>query len=57
MDDQIAVNNLVHSTSTTNLKPASTDAVIFHELAEAYAKVDHNKAYTGAHQEGREIPL
>jgi hypothetical protein len=51
VDDQIAVNNLVRGTSRTHLLPASTDSVVFHELAAAYAKVDHHEAYTAAHQE------
>jgi RHS repeat-associated protein len=51
VDDQIAINNLVHPTSNTGLKPAGTDTLVFHEMAEAYAKVDHGKAYLPAHQE------
>ena len=37
--------------SDTKLNPATEDSVAFHELAEAYAKVDHSKDYPDAHQD------
>jgi len=54
VDDQVAINNLVTKASNTKLQPATTDSSIFHELAEAYAKVDHKKAYSAAHKEAAE---
>jgi len=33
------------------LKQAPDHTITFHELAEAYAKVEHNKQYALAHQE------
>ncbi len=59
VDDQIAVNNLVRSKSTTGLNPAQTWTVVFHELAEAYAKVDGGEKYADAHEAaaGRENRL
>ena len=53
IDDQVAFNLTDQSKreSLTSLKPAVIESVIFHELAEAYAKVEHNKQYAAAHQE------
>lgn len=54
VDDQIAFNfDFLHknSKSNTNLKQAQDHTISFHELAEAYAKVEHNKQYAQAHQE------
>jgi len=51
VDDQVAIDQRVHPTSQTQLGPATKDTVAFHELAEAYAKVDHGKNYDSAHQE------
>jgi RHS repeat-associated protein len=53
-DDQIGINydyRDKHSESTTKLPQAPDYTVTFHELAEAYAKVEHNKQYAQAHQE------
>lgn len=53
IDDEVAMNISGRATreSSTNLKPATTESVVFHELAEAYAKVEHGKQYSDAHQE------
>jgi hypothetical protein len=53
IDDEVAININGRSPreSSTSLKPATTESVVFHELAEAYAKVDHGKQYADAHQE------
>jgi RHS repeat-associated protein len=54
VDDQIAINyeyRNKHSVSTTNLKLAPNWTTTFHELAEAYAKVESGKKYAEAHQE------
>jgi RHS repeat-associated protein len=40
--------------SNTDLKTALPYTVVFHELAEAYAKLEHNKQYNPAHQEAVE---
>ena len=52
IDSQIAIDLTVTRSriSTTTLQSATTDSVLFHELAEAYEKVDHNKQYRQAHQ-------
>jgi RHS repeat-associated protein len=57
--DQVAVNLNTTMTSTTKLKRAEGWAVVFHELAEAFAKIDHGKQYEAAHQEAldRELKL
>jgi RHS repeat-associated protein len=57
VDDQIGVNydyRDKNSKSTTNLPQAPNFTVTFHELAEAYAKVEHGKQYAEAHQEAIE---
>lgn len=51
VDDQVAIDERVHPTSENHIAPATKDSVVFHELAEAYAKVDHNEKYGAAHQE------
>ena len=54
IDDQLAFNfDFLHknSESNTKLKQAPDHTITFHELAEAYAKVEHNKQYALAHQE------
>jgi RHS repeat-associated protein len=53
IDDQVAFNLAGRSPreSITTRKPAALDSIIFHELAEAYAKVEHNKQYAAAHRE------
>jgi RHS repeat-associated protein len=53
IDDQVAFNLAGRSprVSDTKLKPATIESIIFHELAEAYAKIEHNKQYADAHQE------
>jgi hypothetical protein len=54
VDDQIAINYPYrdqHSESTTTLKLAPNWTTTFHEIAEAYAKIEHSKKYAGAHQE------
>jgi hypothetical protein len=53
-DDQIGINfdyRNKNSTNTTKLPLAPNFTITFHELAEAYAKVEHNKQYAQAHQE------
>jgi RHS repeat-associated protein len=53
VDDQIAVNYSwrdQHSESDTKLKLAPNWTTTFHELAEAFAKVDSNMQYAQAHQ-------
>lgn len=53
VDDQIGFNfdfRRKNSQSTTNLPQALEFTVTFHELAEAYAKVDGNMQYAQAHQ-------
>jgi hypothetical protein len=53
IDDQIAFNfewRDQHSESTTKLKLAPNWTTTFHELAEAYAKVEGNMQYAQAHQ-------
>ena len=53
-DDQIGINydfRNKNSKSTTKLPQAPNFTVTFHELAEAYAKVEHGKQYAQAHQE------
>ena|GEM_PF-3269594 len=53
VDGQIAFNydwRDKHSESTTKLKLAPNWTTTFHELAEAYAKVDGNMQYAQAHQ-------
>jgi hypothetical protein len=53
IDDEVGFNIAGSSprASDTSLKPAVIESVVFHELAEAYAKVEHNKQYADAHQE------
>jgi RHS repeat-associated protein len=53
IDDQVAFNlaGRAKRESDTKLKPATIESIVFHELAEAYAKVEHNKQYADAHQE------
>ncbi len=51
VDDQVAINPNAHIESDNNLKKATSESVAFHELAEAYAKVEHSKQYEAAHQE------
>lgn len=54
VDDQIAINYAYrdqHTLSNTKLKLALNWTTTFHELAEAYAKVEHSKKYAEAHQE------
>jgi hypothetical protein len=53
IDDEVALNisGRAERLSFTNLKPALMESVVFHELAEAYGKVEHNKQYAAAHQE------
>jgi RHS repeat-associated protein len=53
VDDQIGLNfdfRRKNSKSITNLPQALEHTVTFHELAEAYAKVDGNMQYAQAHQ-------
>ena len=53
VDDQIGINydyRDKNSKSNTKLKLASNWTTTFHELAEAYAKVEGNKQYAQAHQ-------
>jgi RHS repeat-associated protein len=62
IDDQIGINfdfRHKNSESTTNLPQALDFTVTFHELAEAYAKVDGNMQYDQAHKkaEDRETKL
>lgn len=62
VDDQIGINfDFIrkHRTSETNLQRAVDYTVTFHELAEAYAKVDKNMQYRQAHNtaENREKRL
>jgi len=51
VDDQVAINEKNQVTSETNLKPATRGSVAFHELAEAYEKVDGGKPYASAHND------
>ncbi len=54
VDDQIGINfdwRNKHSESNTKLSLAPDWTTTFHELAEAYAKVEHGKQYAQAHQE------
>jgi RHS repeat-associated protein len=51
VDDQVGLNPKADVKSDTKLKPATQDSVAFHELAEAYSKVDNSKQYPDAHQE------
>jgi RHS repeat-associated protein len=54
VDDQVAINYAYrdqHTESLTTLKLAPNWTTTFHELAEAYAKVEHGKRYAEAHQE------
>jgi hypothetical protein len=51
IDDQIAIEPSFRRTSLTNLQPATLDSIVFHELAEAYAKIDGGMKYDQAHQE------
>jgi len=53
VDDQIGINydyRDKNSKSTTELKQAPNWTTTFHELAEAYAKVEDGKQYAQAHQ-------
>ena len=57
VDDQIAFNydwRDKHSESNTKLKLAPNWTTTFHELAEAYAKVDGSMQYAQAHQKAIE---
>jgi hypothetical protein len=51
IDDQVGLNPNANVQTDTNLRKATEDSVAFHELAEAYSKVDHSKQYSEAHQE------
>jgi hypothetical protein len=51
VDRQIGFDPRVESVSETQLKSATKSSTVFHELAEAYAKVEHGKKYAQAHQE------
>jgi RHS repeat-associated protein len=54
VDDEIGLNLDYHrknSQSITNLKQAPEYTTVFHELAEAYGKVEHNEQYEQAHKE------
>jgi RHS repeat-associated protein len=52
--DQVAIDRKVKTASDTKLQPAVGYTTTFHELAEAYGKVDHDKNYDGAHQEAKD---
>ena len=54
VDDQVGIDQRVRLQTEdpkSKLQPATSYSVTFHELAEAYAKVEHDKKYDPAHQE------
>jgi RHS repeat-associated protein len=63
IDDQIGIDikavRFNRKSDNPSLETAMPYTVVFHELAEAYAKVDHHKQYDEAHQEAveREMKL
>ena len=48
---QIGINPSVRRESMTDLLKATNGSIIFHELAESYAKIDGGMQYSDAHQE------
>jgi RHS repeat-associated protein len=50
IDDQIGINPTAKRETRTDLLPATMDSLIFHELAESYAKIDGGMQYKDAHQ-------
>lgn len=51
IDSQVGLDLNANIQSETKLKPADPYTVAFHELAEAYSKVEHSKQYAAAHQD------
>ena len=47
MDDVVALNPNVITISGNGLQPAKLSSMLFHELAEAFAKIDGGKQYGG----------
>jgi hypothetical protein len=55
IDDEVAFNLTGRASRHESLskfkEPATIESVIFHELAEAYERIEHNKQYAEAQQE------
>ncbi len=56
VDHEVAINPHLKDAivSLTQLKVTPGYSVAFHELAEAYAKVEHGDQYSAAHQEAKQ---